>query len=84
MASTPSSLKSPAPEVVTSSVNCLAVLQQSFVIGGWVAMWRPIEVFLYDWWPIRAEARLYDRLAARRDGGTDPIYERRELRSLAQ
>jgi hypothetical protein len=21
-------------------------------------------VFLYDWWPIRAEARLYDRLGA--------------------
>jgi hypothetical protein len=27
-------------------------------------MWRPIEVFLYDWWPVRAEARLYDRLSA--------------------
>jgi hypothetical protein len=26
-------------------------------------MWRPLEVFLYDWWPIRADARLYDRLA---------------------
>jgi hypothetical protein len=28
-----------------------------------VAMWRPLEVFLYDWWPIRAEARLFDRLS---------------------
>jgi len=27
-------------------------------------MWRPLEIFLYDWWPIRAEARLFDRLAA--------------------
>jgi hypothetical protein len=27
-------------------------------------MWRPLEVFLYDWWPIRAEARLFDRLSA--------------------
>jgi len=27
-----------------------------------VALWRPLEIFLYDWWPIRAEARLYDRL----------------------
>jgi hypothetical protein len=27
-------------------------------------MWRPLEIFLYDWWPIRAEARLYDRLSA--------------------
>jgi len=27
-------------------------------------MWRPLEIFLYDWWPIRAEARLCDRLSA--------------------
>lgn len=40
------------------------IVHDSLVIGGWVAMWRPIEIFLYDWWPIRAEARLYDRLAA--------------------
>jgi len=40
------------------------IVHDSLVIGGWVAMWRPIEVFLYDWWPIRAEARLFDRLAA--------------------
>lgn len=39
------------------------VLRESLLIGGWVAMWRPLEVFLYDWWPIRAEARLFDRLA---------------------
>lgn len=40
------------------------VLRDSIVIGGWVAMWRPLEVFLYDWWPIRAEAGRYARLAA--------------------
>jgi hypothetical protein len=39
------------------------VLHESLSIGGWVAMWRPLEIFLYDWWPIRAEARLFDRLA---------------------
>ena len=39
------------------------LLRESFLIGGWVAMWRPMEVFLYDWWPIRAEARLADRLS---------------------
>jgi hypothetical protein len=39
------------------------ILQDSLVIGGWVAMWRPLEMFLYDWWPIRADARLYDRLS---------------------
>jgi len=40
-----------------------AVLREGLLIGGWVAMWRPLEVFLYDWWPIRAEARLSERLS---------------------
>ena len=40
------------------------IARESLTIGGWVAMWRPLEVFLYDWWPIRNEARLSDRLAA--------------------
>ena len=40
-----------------------SILHESLLIGGWVAMWRPLEVFLYDWWPIRAEARLFDQLA---------------------
>jgi hypothetical protein len=39
------------------------LLKESLVIGGWVALWRPLEIFLYDWWPILAEARLYDRLS---------------------
>ena len=39
------------------------ILRESLLIGGWVAMWRPLEVFLYDWWPIRAEARRFDRLS---------------------
>jgi hypothetical protein len=40
------------------------ILRESLTIGGWVSMWRPLEVFLYDWWPIRNEATLSDRLAA--------------------
>jgi hypothetical protein len=40
------------------------VLREGFLIVGWVAMWRPLELFLYNWWPIRAEARLYERLSA--------------------
>jgi hypothetical protein len=39
-------------------------LHESIVIGAWVALWRPMEIFLYDWWPILGEARLYDRLSA--------------------
>ena len=40
------------------------ILRESLTIGGWVSMWRPLEIFLYDWWPIRKEAKLSDRLAA--------------------
>ncbi len=39
------------------------ILRESLTIGGWVSMWRPLEIFLYDWWPIRSEAQLSDRLA---------------------
>jgi hypothetical protein len=41
----------------------VSVLREGLLIGGWVAMWRPLEVFLYDWWPIRGEVRLFDRLS---------------------
>jgi hypothetical protein len=40
------------------------IMRESLTIGGWVSMWRPLEIFLYDWWPIRREAQLSDRLAA--------------------
>jgi hypothetical protein len=40
------------------------ILREGFLIGGWVAMWRPLEVFLYDWWPIRGEVQLFERLSA--------------------
>jgi hypothetical protein len=36
---------------------------ESLIIGGWVALWRPMEIFLYEWWPLRADARLFRRLA---------------------
>jgi hypothetical protein len=40
-----------------------AVVSEGLIIGGWVAMWRPLEVFLYDWWPVRADVRLFERLS---------------------
>jgi hypothetical protein len=39
------------------------IIREGFLIGGWVAMWRPLEVFLYTWWPIRSEGRLLQRLS---------------------
>jgi len=36
--------------------------RESLLIGGWVAMWRPIEIFLYDWWGVLRQERDYERL----------------------
>jgi len=38
-------------------------LDEGLLVIGWVALWRPLEMFLYDWWPLRREARLMGRLA---------------------
>jgi hypothetical protein len=39
------------------------VLEESLLIFAWVANWRPIEIFLYEWWPIVRRRDLYRRLA---------------------
>jgi hypothetical protein len=44
--------------------NLSRILTEGVVILGWVANWRPIELLLYDWWPIDRRRRLYRRLAA--------------------
>jgi hypothetical protein len=38
------------------------ILREGLVITGWVAMWRPLDVLLYDWWPLMDERRQARRL----------------------
>ena len=40
------------------------LVEESLLLLGWVANWRPIEIFIYDWWPIVRKRNLYRRLAA--------------------
>ena len=40
------------------------LVEESLLILGWVANWRPLEIFLYDWWPLARRRELYRRLAA--------------------
>jgi hypothetical protein len=40
-----------------------AVLRESLTIAGWVAMWRPMQIYLYDWWPLRRRRRIYTKLS---------------------
>jgi hypothetical protein len=40
------------------------IVPESFVIVGWVVLWRPVEMCLYDWLPLVRRRNLYRRLAA--------------------
>lgn len=38
-------------------------VRESLLIGGWVAMWRPMQIYLYEWWPLQRRWRIFDKLA---------------------
>jgi hypothetical protein len=43
-----------------SLVNNL--LSEGLLIIGWVAMWEPVHVFLYGWWPIVHKRNIYEKI----------------------
>lgn len=50
-----------APKLGSETAS--GVMREGLTVLGWVAMWRPLEIYLYDWWPLREEQRLFARLA---------------------
>ncbi len=38
------------------------IAHESLTIIGWVAMWRPVQIFLYDWWPLKGRIRMLENL----------------------
>ncbi|MES3023229.1 MAG: hypothetical protein V4857_16815 [Pseudomonadota bacterium] len=51
-------------EAVTSLVpgHAAKIARESLTIIGWVAMWRPVQIFLYDWWPLKGRIKVYENL----------------------
>ncbi len=47
----------------SSSNPVVEVIHEGLAVLGWVSMWKPLEMLLYDWWPIRHERRICQRLA---------------------
>jgi hypothetical protein len=39
------------------------VMSEGLLLIGWVALWRPIEIFLYDWWPVLRRQRRFEAVA---------------------
>ena len=52
-------------EFLISNFNNLVmnIVAEGLIIGGWVAMWKPISNLLYDWWPVRKEKRIYEKIS---------------------
>ena len=48
---------------LVGSSGAQTLIDEGLLIMGWVAMWRPIETFLYDWWPIRSHRTLLREIA---------------------
>jgi hypothetical protein len=39
------------------------ILKESLTIAGWVAMWKPLETYLYEWWPVRRRGKVFTKLS---------------------
>lgn len=39
------------------------VTREGLTIVGWVAMWRPMQIYLYDWWPLRRREHIFEKLS---------------------
>lgn len=37
--------------------------REGLTISGWVGLWKPIDILLYRWWPLRRQERLQKRLS---------------------
>lgn len=39
------------------------ILAEGLLISGWVAMWRPLQIYLYDWWPLVRHRRILRKIS---------------------
>lgn len=52
-------------EAVLRSETILGrVFSEGFIIAGWVGLWHPAELVLFDWRPYAREIKLYEQIAA--------------------
>jgi hypothetical protein len=40
-----------------------SLVRESAIVFGWVAIWRPAEIFLYNWWPFQSRRAGFRRLS---------------------
>lgn len=51
-------------EVIAQVAGPLSLLlRESLAIAGSVAMWRPMEIYLYAWWPLRRRGQIFQKMS---------------------
>lgn len=45
-------------------VTPVRLFRAGIEIAGWVALWRPIEVLLYDWWSLYEKRKMLEKIAS--------------------
>jgi len=53
-------------EVLTASTldgTWIKLLKEGLTIIGWVSMWRPVQIYLYDWWPLKRLGHIFEKLS---------------------
>jgi hypothetical protein len=48
---------------VTDAHSAWNIAREGLTIAGWVAMWRPMQIYLYDWWPLRRRGLILIKLS---------------------
>ncbi len=52
-------------------------IKEGLLLIGWVSMWKPINIFLYEWWPQITAKNLYENLSL---VNVEIIYREKEAR----
>ena len=47
---------------IPSPPGAIGILREGIVIFGWVSIWKPIELVLFDWYPLIEKLRFYKKL----------------------
>ena len=47
---------------VPTPPGAIGILREGLVIFGWVSIWKPIELILFDWYPLLEKLRFYKKL----------------------
>ncbi len=42
--------------------GAMGIVREGIIIFGWVSIWKPIELVLFDWYPLFEELRFYKKL----------------------